>query len=347
MLLWHFTDKPRRLASLNHTSMKIIVIGLGSMGKRRIRLLKSHYPSFELYGVDSRDDRRRDAETDLDLETFGCMDAAIQKIGPDAAFACTSPLSHALIVTECLSKGIHTFSEINLVANGYELIIDLATKNNLRAFLSSTPLYRAEVEYIAEQVKLGTELISYSYHVGQYLPDWHPWEDYRDFFVGDKRTNGCRELMGIELPWIISTFGEVSRVHTVKRNITKLRIDYPDTLQISVEHCNGNIGQWFFNVVSREATRRLEIISEEIFISWSGTADSLLARNRATNTVEKIELYGETTHLAGYADNIIEEPYLEEIVDFVAGIENPDHQFRHSYIEDRNILDLIDRIEAA
>ena len=34
-------------------------------------------------------------------------------------------------------------------------------------------------------------------------------------------------------------------------------------------------------------------------------------------------------------------------MDFVAGIENPDHQFRHSYIEDRNILDLIDRIEAA
>ena len=38
--------------------MKVLVIGLGSMGKRRIRLIKDMYPEFEIYGVDGREDRR-------------------------------------------------------------------------------------------------------------------------------------------------------------------------------------------------------------------------------------------------------------------------------------------------
>ena len=38
--------------------MKILVIGLGSMGKRRIRLIRDMYSTFEIFGVDGREDRR-------------------------------------------------------------------------------------------------------------------------------------------------------------------------------------------------------------------------------------------------------------------------------------------------
>ena len=44
--------------------------------------------------------------------------------------------------------------------------------------------------------------VNYIYHIGQYLPDWHPWENYKNFFVGDKRTGGVREIFGIDLPWL-------------------------------------------------------------------------------------------------------------------------------------------------
>ena len=38
--------------------MNVLVIGLGSMGKRRIRLISEMYPMYDLYGVDNRKDRR-------------------------------------------------------------------------------------------------------------------------------------------------------------------------------------------------------------------------------------------------------------------------------------------------
>ena len=41
--------------------MNVLVIGLGSMGKRRIRLLRELYPDFKIFGVDGRADRRQEA----------------------------------------------------------------------------------------------------------------------------------------------------------------------------------------------------------------------------------------------------------------------------------------------
>ena len=42
--------------------MKLLVIGLGSMGKRRIRLLKEYDSSIEIIGIDKQAIRRDERE---------------------------------------------------------------------------------------------------------------------------------------------------------------------------------------------------------------------------------------------------------------------------------------------
>ena len=37
------------------------------------------------------------------------------------------------------------------------------------------------------------------YHSGQYLPDWHPWESYKDFYVSNPATGARREIVPFEL----------------------------------------------------------------------------------------------------------------------------------------------------
>ena len=39
--------------------MKLLVIGLGSMGKRRVRLLKEYDTSIEVIGLDKQEKRRK------------------------------------------------------------------------------------------------------------------------------------------------------------------------------------------------------------------------------------------------------------------------------------------------
>ena len=55
--------------------MIIVVIGLGSMGKRRIRLVKEMYPDYVVVGIDGREDRRVESEKLFHITTFGSISA--------------------------------------------------------------------------------------------------------------------------------------------------------------------------------------------------------------------------------------------------------------------------------
>ena len=98
--------------------------------------------------------------------------------------------------------------------------------------------------------------------------------------------------------------------------------------------------------MSREAIKRLEVVSEEIFINWKGTPDSLIEKDLKTNQLQSIGLYSKTTNVPDYVKSIIEEPYLEEIVDFIAGIKNKNHSYRYSYKKDKAVIKLMDVLEA-
>lgn len=248
--------------------MRVLVVGLGSMGKRRARLLKKAFPDIMLGGVDFSEQRRIESSGVLVDQTFDDLDEAIRSFKPEATFVCTSPISHCSLIKKVVSYGINVFTELNLVDDGYDEIIATAEKNKVALFLSSTLLYRNDLKYIIEKVK--DKRVNYVYHSGQYLPDWHPWENYRDFFVNDKRTNGCREILAIELPWLLQAMGEVESINVLSDKMSGLDISYDDNFLINIQHKSGSKGVLVVDVVSRKATRSLEVFSEEIHITWGG-----------------------------------------------------------------------------
>ena len=63
--------------------MKILVIGLGSMGKRRIRCLKALGES-EIVGFDTRIDRREEATTKYNVTCYDDFQNALEEYNPDA-----------------------------------------------------------------------------------------------------------------------------------------------------------------------------------------------------------------------------------------------------------------------
>ena len=79
--------------------MDVLVVGLGSMGKRRIRLMKRFSQIGKIVGIDSREDRRKEVQEKLDCEVCESIDNAL-KLYPTikAAFMCTSPLSHSSLI---------------------------------------------------------------------------------------------------------------------------------------------------------------------------------------------------------------------------------------------------------
>lgn len=323
--------------------MRVIVIGLGSMGRRRIRLIRQYDSSIEICGIDTSEERRKQAEKECGIETLDSLEC-VKENAYDCAFVCTSPLSHNRLIHSCLRLNMHVFTEINLAADGYDDNMELADEKGKVLFLSSTFLYREEIKYIDRAVRKCNCPVSYVYHIGQYLPDWHPWENYRDYFVGDRRTNGCREIFAIELPWIMHTFGEVKDIHVAKGRNTGLEINYPDSYLVTLEHKNGIRGVLAVDVVSRKAVRNFEVFSEDLYLTWSGTPESLRYYDYDHKEEIAVNLYDKVEHREGYGSFIIENSYLHEIEAFFAQVKDgtiPVYDFE----KDKGTLALIDRIE--
>lgn len=324
--------------------MKIIVIGLGSMGKRRIRLLSEHQ-DIEILGIDSQEQRCHEVEKLFDIQCYASIDAACQAEAIDAAIISTSPLSHAAIIRDCLNHDLHVFTEINLVQDGYVENMALAKQKGKVLFLSSTFLYRKETQTMIQKVHEAKCPVNYVYHVGQYLPDWHPWESYKNYFIGNPRTNGCREIMAIELPWLVSAFGPIKKVCSMKSKMTQLNVDYPDNYLVMIEHEGGAKGLFAVDVVARKSCRHIDIYGEELQLSWNGTADSLLEYNIKDKTEKKITFEDASEHVDGYAAFITENPYRDEINAYLRQIADRTYQPAWDFEKDKDILDVIDQIE--
>ncbi len=325
--------------------MNIVVIGLGSMGRRRIRLIKQYNYSYKIIGVDLNKKRRKASESEFGIETIDSLEEAIKNNNLDSAIICTSPLSHSKLIKLCLENNLHIFTELNLVTDGYDENIQLAEEKNRVLFLSSTFLHRAEIKQINNVVKMQDERLNYTYHIGQYLPDWHPWESYKDFFVGDKRTNGCREIFAIELPWLIEVFGNVKDIIVRKSKISSLNIEYDDNYMVILEHESGHKGMLAVDIVSRKAVRNLEVFGESLYLSWDGSAEGLKMVDIEKRKEENILLYEKVDQLDQYSKFVVENAYYDEIVSFFEVISNnidPIYDFE----KDKIILNLIDRIEA-
>jgi len=323
-------------------TMKALIVGLGSMGKRRIRLLKGIDPSIEIIGVDTWDERRAQVE-EMGHKTFASIaEAAAEK--PDVAFVCTAPLSHYAILKELLTYKINSFTELNLVKDGYEELMALAEANNTVLFLSSTMLYRGEINFILDEVKKYDKPVSYIYHIGQYLPDWHPWESYKNFFVGNKRTNGCREIFGIEMPWLIEAFGKVTDVYSVSNKVTDLDIDFDDRYFVTLTHESGARGVLSVDVVCPKAVRNLEVYGEGLHLFWEGNPKALYKFNNETKEKEFVNTYVTFEHDSRYSDNIVENAYVDEMQNFlnvVKGTEQP----KYSFSKDLYTISVMDKIE--
>ena len=325
--------------------MKLLIVGLGSMGKRRARLIRGIDGAIRLAGVDSAPARRQEA---LDLGLVGAaypdLPAALDAFAPDAALVCTAPLAHADLITRLLTAGLPVFTELNLVADGYDRNLALAAEKRVPLFLSSTMLYRRETRYIKQQVADFGKPVHYIYHIGQYLPDWHPWENYRNFFVGDARTGGVREILGIDLPWLLDTFGPVEGLTIQCDSISGLGLPYPDCATLLLRHASGAQGLLAADVVSPKAVRNFECFGDGLHLFWEGNPKALYEFRDGEK--QFVDTYTSFEHDSRYSDNIVENAYVDELANFfgvLKGTEAP----RWTFEKDLAAIDLMDAVEQA
>jgi len=323
--------------------MKFLIVGLGSMGKRRIRCLKKL--SYEdIVGYDLREDRRRETEARYNVKTIGNLnDIVIGEI--TAIIVSTPPDKHNQYIGLAIENKRPAFVEASVILEGLDELNNLARKQNIFVAPSCTMKFHPAIRDIKNIVSSGQygKVTSFNYASGQYLPDWHPWEKVSDFYVGKKETGGCREIVPFELTWIVDVVGFPQSVVGFYGKTMDIGVDIDDTYVFSMDF-GDSYGSMTVDVVSRYATRSLILNMEHGQILWRWDKNIV----KLYDAVSQKWIYyrsPEGQAVEGYNKNIIEGMYVEEIKSFIEAVDGKG-KFPNSLDEDIKVLSLLQKIEA-
>lgn len=326
-----------RAASEGGALVNVLIVGLGSMGKRRIRNLK-HLGVESLVGCDPREDRRAEAQARYGVAVAADFAAALAA-RPDAVVISTPPDRHAEPMHAAARAGIPFFVEAGVPDPGLDAVAALCREKGILGAPSATMRFHPSVRNLRELVASGRagRPLSFTHHCGQYLPDWHPWEDYRGFYVSRRETGACREIVPFELNWLTGLFGPVAQVAAQKAKLTALDADIDDIYQLQLRFESGVLGQLQVDVISRVPYRQFKLLSEEAVVTWDSTTRTVSCfRGEAKEWEHLREPEGRVE--AGYVN--AEDMYIDEMRQFLDALAGR-APWPHSLADDQRILDVL------
>jgi predicted dehydrogenase len=321
--------------------MRFLIVGLGSMGKRRIRNLKA-LQTGEIIGFDPRADRCMEAKSKYGIPVHKTFESAIAD-HPDALVISTSPDLHMHYANLAVNDGKPFFTEASVTDTGMKDLMEKLAGRNVGGVPSCTMRFYPGPKKIKELVDAGRigRVLSFTYHSGQYLPDWHPWEDYRKYHVSKKETGACREIVPFELVWLVWAFGGIECLTRIKGKVGDLNADIDDLYHLLLKFRNGSIGHLMVDVLARPGVRHMRIIGTKGIIEWVGDENIIKVSNTSDYSWEIMELNRGTVE-----DKYVkpEEPYIEEMDRFVRAIRG-EEDFGYTFEEDHRILEILYKAE--
>ena len=84
-----------------------------------------------------------------------------------------------------------------------------------------------------------------------------------------------REIFGIDLPWLLDAFGDVTHVTVQEDSISDLGLPYPDCVTLLLRHASGAQGVLAADVVSPKAVRNFECFGDGLHLFWEGNPKAL------------------------------------------------------------------------
>jgi predicted dehydrogenase len=322
--------------------MKFLVIGLGSMGKRRVRNLQAlGYKN--IAGFDIRDDRKKFVADEYKVTTFDDFDVAMKEFQPESFVISTPPDLHMKYAYYAFEKAIHCFIEGSVI--DADKILTLSKKleeTDIVIVPSCTMRFYPGPIKIKELVCNGIigKPLNFNYQTGQYLPDWHPWEKIEEFYVSSPETGGCREIVPFELTWLNDIFGEPKPMACVKRKLTNTNAPIDDIYHCLLAYPDELIGNLTIEVVSRpKATREFRLIGSDGEIVFSGDGNSVKYINTSMGDWQTV-LFEPGTIEQQYINP--EEPYIKEMQKFTNAVMSRDRSlYPNSLYDDYKVLKIL------
>jgi predicted dehydrogenase len=257
---------------------KCLIIGGGSMGKRRIRCLAANdVKAGQMRLVDLRADRRDEVLKKHQVAGFERIEDGLAW-DPDLVLVSVPGAYHLPACLAALEAGKHVFCEVPLSTSleGIDRLVPLATGKQLVVAPGCDwafhPLNQ-QVKRWLDDPAFGKPLFCHEMQ-GSYLPDWHPYEDYRSFYGSDRAMGGGNlDMIAQELTLLYWLTGDRMRhVYCQGNKLSELEINASDYHQIVANGKNGLALTMQFDLISRIHKYDIRIVSEQGTIELGSTS---------------------------------------------------------------------------
>lgn len=253
-------------------SLRVAVVGLGSIGRR-------HLENLQVLGCEAIAVRRSPGSGEL-----GSLEEAASWRA-DAVVIATPTAEHAGALRWAVESGVHAYVEKPIAesSDGLDELLERAEREGLVVATGYNLRFHPALEAVREAVlerRLGA-LVNVRAEVGQYLPDWHPGEDFRASYAARADLGGGALLtLSHELDYVRWIAGEIVECEGRAARLSGLVVDVDDVAEIVCLHESGTLGSVHVDFLDRSYNRRSRWVGEEATIAWEwGGAVRLLPEN--------------------------------------------------------------------
>lgn len=274
----------------------VLVVGAGSIGERYIRNLW-HLGFQNIFVL-----RRK-----LDYNFRNIGDAKVQVITDwnslkdtefYASFICTPTSKHVTQAYELINLGIHTLVEKPL-SNSTDGILELKnlikSKNNIYLQVGYMMRYHPQVVELKKYIddKIFGDVISIQTKWGEYLPNWHPWEDYSISYAARKDLGGGAALTlshDIDLVnWLMDC--KVLTWKTQKNYSSKLNLDVESGVDILIKFKKGQSANIQLNFHEIITERYIKVIFDKAVVDINFVSNEIKIHTNEGITIKKDTIY--------------------------------------------------------
>jgi len=257
---------------------KFLIAGLGSIGRRHFRnlialgekdivLLRSHratLPDDELAGYP--------VETDLT--------EALKKHKPDAVIVANPTSLHLDVAIPAAQAGCHILLEkpVSHSLERLDVLQKAAQKSGSRILVGFQFRYHPTLNKARELIQVGAigRVLTVHAHWGEYLPNWHPWEDYRQSYAARADLGGgVIVTLTHPLDYLRFILGDVESLWSFNGHVSPLEIDVEDCAEIGLKFSSGAVGGLHLNYFQRPPVHQLEFVGTAGTFRWDNTDGAL------------------------------------------------------------------------
>lgn len=225
--------------------MKILMIGLGSIGQRHLRNIKrvlgeeAEILAYRVRGLqrtfsDTMQIRENvSLEEEFGITSYGDLDEALAQ-KPDLAFITNPTNMHIPCAIKCAKAGCHLFLEkpISDDMTGMDELQHVMKKQGIKVFVGYQNRFHPGIQAVKEVVESGElgRILSVRAVVGERLTTMHTYEDYKETYMARKDMGGgvVTNQLVHEMDYLYYLFGKPVSVYAYGGTQGNLGIDVED-----------------------------------------------------------------------------------------------------------------------